>query len=109
MSESTERGLMIVLSHCKDPSREDEFLEWYREVHLPEVIDNRPCVVGGAFHELAHPSSDVPRYLACYQLEGDLNVLIDAISKGGPKLSELLAVDHFGIYRQDPAREGRRA
>ena len=33
------RGILIVLMNCNDPAREDEFNQWYSDVHIPDILD----------------------------------------------------------------------
>jgi hypothetical protein len=38
------RGILLVLSNCKDPAREAEFNRWYEDIHVADILET------GAFH-----------------------------------------------------------
>ena len=38
MDGNKPKGLLAVLSNCKDPAREAEFNKWYNEVHVPDIL-----------------------------------------------------------------------
>ena len=61
------RGILLVLSNCKDSSKEEEFNRWYEDVHFPDILGV------GQFHtayryENANPESNA-KYLAIYETD----------------------------------------
>lgn len=62
------RGILLVLTKCKDNARQEEFNRWYEDVHIPDILDT------GAFHaayryesvELKGPKA---KYLAIYETD----------------------------------------
>ena len=61
------RGILLVLSNCTDPSREEEFNRWYEDVHFPDILNV------GQFHtayryENVNPVSSA-KYLAIYETD----------------------------------------
>lgn len=63
-------GVMVVSSNCTDPAREDEFNDWYSNIHLPDILST------GAFHtdyryEDIDPSEQVGKYWAIYETDID--------------------------------------
>ena len=34
------RGILVALTNCKDPAREEEFNRWYTDVHIPDILDS---------------------------------------------------------------------
>ena len=63
-------GVMVVSSNCSDPAREDEFNDWYSDIHLPDILST------GDFHadyryEDINPHESVGKYWAIY--ETDIN------------------------------------
>jgi hypothetical protein len=61
------RGILLVLSNCTDPSREEEFNRWYEDVHFPDILNV------GQFHtayryENVNPESSA-KYLAIYETD----------------------------------------
>ncbi|PLK26292.1 DUF4286 family protein [Novosphingobium sp. TH158] len=67
------RYKMIALTNPVE-GREDEFNEWYQNVHLPEVCAT-PGVVGAQRYRMAVPLQDPSglgkKYLAVYDIETD--------------------------------------
>jgi hypothetical protein len=63
-------GAMVVSSNCTDPAREDEFNDWYSNIHLPDILST------GAFHtdyryEDINPQESVGKYWAIYETDID--------------------------------------
>ena len=61
-------GILLVLSNCKDPAREQEFNRWYEDVHIPDILDT------GAFHTAYRygsidPAATKAKYLAIYETD----------------------------------------
>ena len=68
MNGQSSKGIYVVLSECNDPSREEEFNQWYTHTHLADVLSL------GIFHrawryEAATP--DTPKYLALYETDAE--------------------------------------
>jgi len=64
------RGILAVLTNCKDPAREEEFNRWYNDVHIPDILDT------GAYHTAYRYESLAPqvtkgKYLALYETHYD--------------------------------------
>lgn len=57
------KGIMVVQSAPADPSREDEYNEWYSTVHIPEILS-----VPGFASARRYKSAD-GSYLAIYELD----------------------------------------
>ncbi len=62
------RGILLVLSNCKDPAREAEFNRWYEDIHVADILDT------GAFHtayryESLDPQATKGKYLAIYETD----------------------------------------
>jgi hypothetical protein len=61
-------GILLVLSNCKDPAREEDFNRWYEEVHIPDILD------AGGFHtayryESLDPAATKAKYMAIYETD----------------------------------------
>jgi hypothetical protein len=78
-----DERLFFVIAVDIDPEVEDEFNEWYDNVHLPEVVAC-PGFVSGRRLEAASPHQS-PRYAAVYECE----------SKDVMKTPELQAIAGF--------------
>ncbi len=62
------RGILLVLSNCKDPAREAAFNRWYEDIHVADILET------GAFHtayryESLNPQATKTKYLALYETE----------------------------------------
>lgn len=64
------KWVLVVESDCKDPGSEDDFNDWYNNVHLPDVFET-PCFVKASRYELTEPSEGKARYLTIYEIESD--------------------------------------
>jgi len=94
------KGILFVQSGPSHPDREDEYNEWYTNVHIPDVcaVDG---VTGAHRYKVADPSQaapDAPRYCAVYNLEADdLNAVIGDIGAramdGRMAISDSMAMD----------------
>ncbi len=67
------KGILFVQSGPSHPNREDEYNDWYTNVHLPDVcaVDG---VTGARRYKVADPSQlapNAPAYCAVYDLEAD--------------------------------------
>ena len=61
-------GILLVLSNCKDSSKEREFNQWYEDIHISDILD------AGGFHttyryESLDPAATKAKYLAIYETE----------------------------------------
>jgi hypothetical protein len=68
------RGIIVVRTRPVDPAREDEFNDWYTNVHIPEILTTPGFVAARRYRTPG--TSD---YLAVYEIEGDD---LDAVRKG---------------------------
>ena len=65
------RYLLFAFSDCKDPSREDEFNDWYDNMHVPDMLEV-PGMISATRWVSAESREDQRRkYLALYELETD--------------------------------------
>ena len=77
-------NLMLVFSNPAE-GKEDAFNAWYEGTHIPEMLGT-PGVVAARRYEVAQPEGmPVPpqKYLAVYELEGDLGQVFGAITERG--------------------------
>ena len=45
--------IVLVEASCADPAREDEFNEWYNQVHLPDVLETPGIVKALRYENIA--------------------------------------------------------
>ena len=66
------RYLLFAFSDCKDPSREDEFNDWYSNMHVPDMLEV-PGMISATRWVSAHKDleGEQRKYLAMYELETD--------------------------------------
>ena len=62
------RGIMVVLTKCKDPAREEEFNRWYSDIHIPDILDS------GLYHtayryQSVDPEAAGGKYLTVYETD----------------------------------------
>ena len=67
----TPKAVMIVLTNCSDAAREDEFNEWYNDVHLPDVLLTPGIVRATRLGRTGETPEGQGRYLALYELDTD--------------------------------------
>lgn len=84
----TDKTLQLVYSKPIE-GREAEFDEWYNNVHLPEILAVPGVVSAQRFNlmdaEITRVAGiPVPthRYLAIYEMEGDVDATMKAITEG---------------------------
>lgn len=65
-----ERWINMVEVTCADPSREEEFNDWYDNVHLPDVLKT-PGFVAARRYITKEYRDGRGKYLAIYEIETD--------------------------------------
>ena len=100
------KWIVLIEANCADPDREEEFNEWYNQVHLPDVLET-PGVVRAVRYEKIDPAGGRGRYLAAYEVEADdLQAVFAASERNTQKkraegrMSELLQVASVTSFRQ---------
>jgi hypothetical protein len=81
-----EKYLFFVFSDCKDPSREKEYIDWYSNTHIPDMLES-PGMVKAAFFQNAELRDNQKReFLALYEFQTDdlpkFNQGVGIIGKG---------------------------
>ncbi len=100
-----EQWILLVYTNCTDPSREQEFNDWYDNVHLPDVLETAGFV-GSTRYATNNPSADTGNYLATYEIETeDIDRTMVALQEHMRKkteqgrMSELVQVVSLSVYR----------
>lgn len=109
-----ERWLLTVESNCCDPSRDNEFNDWYDNVHLPDILET-PGFLRAVRYENTSPAEGQGRFLAMYEIETDdlastlakFDEIVNARAKQG-RMSDLVIAVGGGLYRQVGAPVKRR-
>jgi hypothetical protein len=64
------KGVLLVLTRCKDSSREEEFNRWYDGVHIPHVLEAKaPGLHKVRRFKNTTPQPGDPAYLAIYDMD----------------------------------------
>ncbi|HLY82785.1 MAG TPA: hypothetical protein VKQ71_07360 [Acidimicrobiales bacterium] len=89
------KGVLIVHSNPVDPSRDDEFNQWYDNVHVPDV-KKVPGIVGARRFKTLGPGA-THRYVAIYEIDADdvggvMEAMGKASANGELPLSDVLAM-----------------
>ena len=95
-----ERYLFVTYTDCADLSREEEFNEWYNNVHVPDMLET-PGMISATRWENVYPKgNNRRRYVAMYELEtDDVEKFDEALrengrrSKEGDRFSDLIILD----------------
>lgn len=111
------KALLVAYVQPRSAEDEDEFNRWYDEVHIPQVVERVPGVVGGRRFKLSAVQVDTDHlpareYLSLYELDtADLQEtarrLAEASTDGSLDISDALnvadgaAILHF--YEPAPA------
>jgi hypothetical protein len=93
------KGILMVLSEPSDPSREDEFNDWYDNVHLGEILQLDGYVAARRLKEI--PGTDYQLelpHVAIYEMEADdLKAAFDglwaAFERGDLVISDAIKLD----------------
>jgi hypothetical protein len=95
------RGIFIVTSDVKPGSSRAEFIEWYENVHIPDVTSSEG-VHRAHFYESIEGSG--PEFLSAYEIEGpDLTEVMKRVRAHTPKLvSEGRIIDSFALHMARP-------
>jgi hypothetical protein len=98
--------IVLVEASCADQAREDEFNEWYNQVHLPDVLET-PGIVRALRYENIAPAEGQGKYLAVYEVETDdlqnaftASEQIIARKTAEGRMSELLQTLSVTSFRQ---------
>ena len=101
-----EKWILVVRTNCNDESREDEFNEWYDNVHVADVMGTLGFIKANRYVSPEWSSYDSGKYLAIYEVETDdmaktmetLGKRMSECFKKG-RLSELIQPVSFGIFK----------
>jgi len=101
-----QRWLLTVESNCADPSREQEFNDWYDKIHLPDILET-PGFIRAARYENTVPMEGKAKYVTMYEIETDdlqqteaaFAQSLDSLATQG-RISDLVMAVGGGMYRQ---------
>ena len=86
-------GCLVVLTRCQ-PGRDDEFNQWYDEVHVPELCAMGPFTGARRYRVSDQQLFDqTHQYLAIYEYTGPAEEAHRALVEAGGKLTMSDALD----------------
>jgi hypothetical protein len=78
------RYRLFAFSDCKDPAREQEFNDWYTNVHLPDMLQVPGMISATRWMSADNKENEIRRYVAIYEMEtDDLKKFNDAVRERG--------------------------
>jgi hypothetical protein len=101
------KWILMNEGNCNDPARENEYHDWYKNTHIPDVLET-PGFVKATRYELTTLSDgDRGKYSLIYEIEADD---LDAVMKKHQanmqsklqqgRITNLLERKSRGIYKQ---------
>ena len=101
------KGIMYTNTHVDDPSKYDDYHNWYRAVHFPDVTEPGIFVEPLMFHNVNEPPAEGEgRFLAFYECYwNDLDAAYAEFSKTVAKLRREFRIHpatrraFFGVYK----------
>lgn len=96
--------MLVVGLNCSDPSKEDEFNEWYNYTHFPDVLETQGFVRATRWQHTSPGEKDA-KFLALYEIESDdvqatMKALDETIAakRAEGRMSDLGAMVIMGVY-----------
>ena len=75
---------LFAFSDCKDPVREQEYNDWYDNMHLPDMLEVPGMISATRWMSVDKKENEVHKYVAVYELEtDDLKAFNDAVRDRG--------------------------
>ncbi len=101
------KWIMFGFSSCTDPTREDEFVRWYKEMRQPDMLKTTPVKTCKMYETIYSWSEEEPRYFTIYEFETDkieetlaqLQDYTKKLDKEG-RGTDLFNLMSAGVYRE---------
>jgi len=93
------KGLLIVSTNPASPEREDEYNQWYEDVHIVDVLKLQGFTAARRYRAVpAGPQPPAHAYSALYEVEADdlpgaLGNLLEASRTGTVRSSDVIQLD----------------
>lgn len=72
LSDGMPEAMFVVPTICTDPSREDEFRDWYLHTHFHDLLETPGIVQAHRYKSLnPTPKENESRYLAIYEIDSE--------------------------------------
>jgi hypothetical protein len=66
-----EKYLYLAFSDCKDPSREQEYVDWYAKTHIPDMLETPGMIKAAFFKNADFKENQKRKFLALYEFQTD--------------------------------------
>ncbi len=63
--------LYFAFSDCKDPSRDEEYNDWYSNIHVPDMLETPGMIRATRWMSVERKAGNARKYLALYEFETD--------------------------------------
>jgi hypothetical protein len=74
--------LFIAQADCVDKTREEEFREWYDDVHVPDILVTPGIVQASRYENIDPDGNKRPQYMVIYEIEtDDIDAFKDALDQ----------------------------
>jgi hypothetical protein len=102
MEEIMTRYLLVTFSDPKDPAKEEEFNDWYDNMHMPDMLKTPGLLKGSRWKSADNKENEVRKYLSIYELEtDDLNNFNSMMRQQGMWTMKAGRFPDLGIYDAD--------
>lgn len=102
----SEKTTTLIVFAGPAEGREDDFNDWYDNIHLPEFVALPGVISGQRFSAAPTGPTTTTRYAAIYQLSGDpadvLTAMGAAVKDGSMRMSDALDPASISISAWDP-------
>jgi methylmalonyl-CoA/ethylmalonyl-CoA epimerase len=71
VSGKMDKYLLVTETDCADPSREEEYMRWFDNVHVRDFLKNPGVIRATRFVNLASEGNKHSKYLAMYEIESN--------------------------------------
>jgi len=101
-----DKWILYVGTNCAEAGKEQEFCDWYDNIHLPDVLET-PGFIRATRYENPEAKDGEARYIAIYEIATDdidafmkLNQQNLAKKQEAGRFTPLLKIVNRGLYRQ---------
>lgn len=100
------KWIFKVESNCSDASRENEFNEWYNNVHVPDLLKEEVAFVGAYRYQAVDSQPNQGKFVAIFELDTDdiaqamaMHEKTEENLKKRGRISPLLKITSRSAYR----------
>ncbi len=78
-------SVLVFITNCPDSGREAEFNNWYTNIHIPDILQLPGFKSAARYQIAASPEAPHGKYLAIYEIEGDIMKAMAEVDKARPQ------------------------